>query len=65
MDKTRITKLIFNISMYALGALLLLLIILTSVIGAEEITLKVVGWITVAFLLSALVSFIVLRLEKK
>lgn len=55
---------IFKISMCASGVLLLLLIVLTAAIGASEMTLKIIGWITVVPLLSSLASFIAIRLKK-
>ncbi|MGN1164197.1 MAG: hypothetical protein ACI4S4_05230 [Candidatus Ornithospirochaeta sp.] len=55
---------LFKISMYVLGALLLLLIVLTAAVGADEMVLRTIGWITVVPLLSALVSFILIRTRK-
>ena len=55
---------IFKISMILLGILLLLLIVLTAAIGAEEMTLKIIGWITVIPLLSSLTTFLVIRTKK-
>ena len=55
---------IFKISMILSGVLLLLLIVLTAGIGAEEITLKIIGWITVVPLLSSLVTFLLIRTKK-
>ena len=55
---------IFKISMILLGILLLLLIVLTAAIGAEETTLKIIGWITVIPLLSSLTTFLIIRTKK-
>ena len=55
---------IFKISMIHLGILLLLLIVLTAAIGAEEMTLKIIGWITVIPLLSSLTTFLIIRTKK-
>ena len=55
---------IFKISMILSGILLLLLIVLTALIGAEETTLKIIGWVTVVPLLSSLISFIIIRTKK-
>ena len=55
---------IFKISMILLGIRLLLLIVLTAAIGAEEMTLKIIGWITVIPLLSSLTTFLIIRTKK-
>lgn len=55
---------IFKASTILLGVLLLLLIVLTAVVGAEEITLRIIGWITVVPLLSSVVTFIMVRTKK-
>ena len=55
---------IFKISMILLGILLILLIVLTAAIGAEEMTLKIIGWITVIPLLSSLTTFLIIRTKK-
>ena len=55
---------IFKASTILLGVLLLLLIVLTSVVGAEEITLRIIGWITVVPLISSVVTFIMIRTKK-
>ena len=55
---------IFKISMILLGILILLLIVLTAAIGAEEMTLKIIGWITVIPLLSSLTTFLIIRTKK-
>ena len=55
---------IFKISMILLGILLLLLIVLTAAIVAEEMTLKIIGWITVIPLLSSLTTFLIIRTKK-
>lgn len=53
--------LIYKISMVLAGILLLLLIVLTAAIGAEEMTLKIIGWITVVPIITALVTFFIKR----
>ena len=58
------TDKIYKISLFILGALLLLLVVLTAMVGADEMVLRVVGWITVIPLLSASASFIILRTRK-
>ena len=55
---------IFKASTIHLGVLLLLLIVLTAVVGAEEITLRIIGWITVVPLISSVVTFIMIRTKK-
>ena len=55
---------IFKISMILSGVLLLLLIVLTAAIGVEEMTLKIIGWITVVPLLSSLITFLLIRTKK-
>ena len=55
---------IFKASTIPLGVLLLLLIVLTAVVGAEEITLRIIGWITVVPLISSVVTFIMIRTKK-
>ena len=55
---------IFKPSTILLGVLLLLLIVLTAVVGAEEITLRIIGWITVVPLISSVVTFIMIRTKK-
>lgn len=55
---------IFKASTILLGILLLLLIVLTAVVGAEEITLRIIGWITVVPLISSVVTFIMIRTKK-
>ena len=55
---------IYKISMILSGILLLLLIVLTAAIGAEELTLKIIGWITIVPLLSSLISFLLIRTKK-
>ena len=55
---------IFKISVILLGVLLLLLIVLTAAIGAEEMTLKIIGWIIVIPLLSSLTTFLIIRTKK-
>ena len=55
---------IFKASTILLGVLLLLLIVLTAVVGAEEITLSIIGWITVVPLISSVVTFIMIRTKK-
>ena len=55
---------IFKASTILLGVLLLLLIVLTAVVGAEEITLRIIGWITVVPLISSVVTFMMIRTKK-
>ena len=55
---------IFKASTILLGVLLLLLIVLTALVGAEEITLRIIGWITVVPLISSVVTFIMIRTKK-
>lgn len=55
---------IFKASTILLGVLLLLLIVLTAVVGAEEITLRIIGWITVVPLISSIITFIMIRTKK-
>ena len=55
---------IFKASTILLGVLLLLLIVITAVVGAEEITLRIIGWITVVPLISSVVTFIMIRTKK-
>ena len=55
---------IFKASTILLGVLLLLLIVFTAVVGAEEITLRIIGWITVVPLISSVVTFIMIRTKK-
>ena len=55
---------ILKASTILLGVLLLLLIVLTAVVGAEEITLRIIGWITVVPLISSVVTFIMIRTKK-
>ena len=55
---------IFKASTILLGVLLLLLIVLTAVVGAEEITLRIIGWITVVPLISSVVTFIMIITKK-
>ena len=55
---------IFKASTILLGVLLLLLIVLTAVVGAEENTLRIIGWITVVPLISSVVTFIMIRTKK-
>ena len=55
---------IYKISMILSGIILLLLIVLTAAIGAEELTLKIIGWITIVPLLSSLISFLLIRTKK-
>ena len=55
---------IVKASTILLGVLLLLLIVLTAVVGAEEITLRIIGCITVVPLISSVVTFIMIRTKK-
>ncbi len=53
--------LLYKISVWALAALLLLLIVLISIVGVGENVLTVLGWITAFFILSSAVLFLVRR----
>ncbi len=52
---------LYRISIWALTALLMVLIVLISVTGAAESTLRVLGIITSFFILSSVVLFVLRR----
>lgn len=52
---------LFKISTFLLALLLLVQIVLIAIIGAEEIVLTVLGWITVFFLFSSIVLYLLKR----
>lgn len=52
---------LFKISTLLLALLLLVQIVLIAIIGAEEIVLTVLGWITVFFLFSSIVLYLLKR----
>lgn len=55
----------FKISISILGLLLILLVLLTAVIGASEVVLKVFGYITLFFIVLTLTSFIMKKIRKE
>lgn len=57
-------NLLYKISVWVLAALLLVMIVLISIVGVEERTLTVLGWITAFFLLSSVVLFVLKRQKK-
>ncbi len=57
-------NLLYKISVWVLAALLLVMIVLISIVGVEESTLTVLGWITTFFLLSSVVLFVLKRQKK-
>ncbi len=57
-------NILYKISLWALGALLLTLIVLISVVGVSENTLFVLGLITLFFMLSSIVLFLVNKFKK-
>lgn len=52
---------LFKISTVLLSLLLLVQIVLIAIIGVEEIVLTVLGWITVFFLFSSIVLYLLKR----
>jgi hypothetical protein len=52
---------LYRISIWALTALLLVLIVLISVVGVAESTLRVLGIITSFFILSSVVLYVLKR----
>ena len=50
--------------MFTAGILLMLMAVLTAVIGADEMVLRIVGWITVVPILSSLSLFIAKNVRK-
>jgi hypothetical protein len=59
-EKTMI-DILYRISIWALTALLLVLIVLISVVGVAESTLRVLGIITSFFILSSVVLYVLKR----
>ncbi len=57
-------NILYKISLWALGALLLTLIVLISVVGVSENVLFVLGLFTLFFMLSSIVLFLVNRFKK-
>ncbi len=57
-------NILYKISLWALGALLLTLIVLISVVGVSENVLFVLGLFTLLFMLSSIVLFLVNKLKK-
>lgn len=57
-------NILYKISLWALGALLLTLIVLISVVGVSENVLFVLGLFTLFFMLSSIVLFLVNKLKK-
>lgn len=55
---------LYKISVWVLAALLLVMIVLISIVGVEESTLTVLGWITSFFILSSAVLFVLNRQKK-
>ncbi len=55
---------LYKISFSILAVLLLLMIVLISIVGVEESTLKILGWITSFFIVSTSVLFFLRRMEK-
>lgn len=55
---------LYKISIWVLAALLMVMIVLISVVGVEESTLTVLGWITSFFLISSVVLFVLKRQKK-
>lgn len=57
-------NILYKISVWVLAALLLVMIVLISIVGVEESTLTVLGWITSFFILSSAVLFVFNRQKK-
>ncbi len=55
---------LYKISIWVLAALLMVMIVLIAVVGVEESTLTVLGWITSFFLISSVVLFVLKRQKK-
>ncbi len=55
---------LYKISIWVLATLLMVMIVLISVVGVEESTLTVLGWITSFFLISSVVLFVLKRQKK-
>lgn len=54
-------NMLFKISTLLLSLLLLVQIVLIAIVGVEEIVLTVLGWITVFFLFSSIVLYLLKR----
>lgn len=54
-------NLLYKISIFLLAFFLILLIVLISIVGTGELTLKTIGWITVFFMFSSITLFIIKR----
>ncbi len=52
---------LYKISVWVLSALLSVMIVLIAIVGVEESTLRVLGWITAAFILSSAVLYVLKR----
>lgn len=52
---------LYKISVWVLAALLSVMIVLIAIVGVEESTLRVLGWITAAFILSSAVLYVLKR----
>ncbi len=52
---------LYKISIWILAVLLSVLIVLIAIVGVEESTLKVLGWITAVFILSSAVLYVLKR----
>lgn len=57
-------NILYKISLWALGALLLTLIVLISVVGVSENVLFVLGLFTLFFMLSSIVLYLINRFKK-
>ncbi len=55
---------LYKISFSILALLLLLMIVLISIVGVEESTMKILGWITSFFIVSTSVLFFLRSREK-
>lgn len=54
-------NMLFKISTLLLSLLLLVQIVLIAIVGVEEIVLTVLGWITVFFLFSSIILYLLKR----
>ena len=64
LKEVAMLNILYKISLWALGALLLTLIVLISVVGVSENVLFVLGLFTLLFMLSSIVLFLVNRFKK-
>lgn len=55
---------IYKVLLFITGGLLLLMTFLTAAIGAEEQTLRVIGWITAVSIVSSLALALYIRIKK-